>query len=277
MNIFPAIVFVFSFFVIVRIWIIKVKYREGKNSVALFLSGFIGFFLSLPISFELGLEMNYFLVPFAFLTIALFGFIGCLAFKVNPFYPNSGVGIVTVQREETDQQEKGEKKGSFYTPQTELESSRIVQSIVGSLGTPFYYLRNLNLKYMGDKLDFKIILLSPKAIYHIYPCNWTGKTEFTNSGAKRKEKEEMDAEDTTISSIYRKDMLKRMAIASGLSHLPVETVICMTNPTAEYETRQSTYRVIASEELTSFLREGQSLVDANKIEEFKNTLKKAAK
>lgn len=274
-NILPALFFIFLFILLGRVLIIPAPYKKGKFPISMALSGFFGFFLSLPIIFYPPFFHVYFFVPVLCFIVAVIGGVLCIVLNVNPFFPNEKVYQSKKKNQEMDssnmnkvsnENESTHLAQEKSTPvfQSEKESLASIWNELGKLPFPSRTFHDLSLKNSGEKLPFHFIVVGTTGIFHIYPCNWSGNVKFSNSGGLKTLESELDSKDYIMSTPYRNKMIQNIIRSTGYNNESIQPIICTTNPTISYTTNANTYAVVDVKDIFSYITNNTSLQPINR-------------
>lgn len=250
----PALVFVPSVFFLVFLSTLRLKTNMKKRLfISQTIAGFLGFAGTFGLPFYEPLRFAYTLVPVAFFIVFFFGFLGCLLTNVNPFDVKTPLFAPKPQKKKQDVITLLVEEDKPF-PQTLFEANKLVDLLLIKLGQPYQYFKQTQFANGEDTLEFPFIVTSPNGLFLIYPCNWSGEIEFTDSGAKKMYNLEHDSEDNSVTSVFREMFFKRLLDTIGLSKTPVKTIICATNPSAIVKGQPSKYVATDLAELMSELK-----------------------
>lgn len=262
-------------FVTIHILLIK-KQILKKSHVALFYTSLICFFYFLPFAAVYGTgTMWSHLVGGNFL-ICLYAMVGTLSFGVNPLFPKGTIRNV-IPKEWAKQKGNTELKMD-YEEQDLNSSVKIMNHALKMIPQDISIIKNVMLQNGNNTMTFFDILISPQAIYHLYPCNWGGRTTFTNTGSKKSEESTFDTPDYAIKSVYASDFITGLLSPLKLQRNNIIPVIVTTNKTSRIQGNPSSYKVVNVSHLESYLREpADPVYTSMAIEEIKNVFADAKK
>lgn len=257
-DIIPSLFYIFVFFIFFRLLIIPIKYKRGKNTIAITISGFFGFFLFTPIVFYDELHQSYFLVPIGFFVLCTIGIIGCLKENVNPLFPKDILFNVYDYEEAQAEKENVEKLPEVIN-QTKKESLKMINRELLKLNAPFNFYKNVEIRSSSERLGYHFIVTGPSGVFNIYPCNWNGDITFTNTGGTYDKETAHDTKNYVISSTYHKQLLDKVIHSVGMEKAEVTTLIVCTNPTSNIHGFPDNYEAVPVDKLINYIENFQEV------------------
>ena len=260
----------------VRVTLVR-KQVLRKNHIALFYASMIGFFFFFPFAIVYGPGSFWNGVVWITFVICLYALVGTVSYSVNPLFPKGIVRTVTVKKEQHNEKNIG-KLRIDYEEQDLNSSVNLINHALKVLPKDISLIKNVMLKNGSNTMTYFDILISPQAIYHLYPCNWGGTTTFTNTGAKKTEESAFDTQDYAIKSAYASEFLINLLAPLQIDRHHIIPVIVLTNKTARIQGEPTSYKVVHVSSLESYFREGRNPhYTSTQIEEMKKAIMDAKK
>lgn len=248
-NLLPVIFFVPLLYIIsLIIYFMKSTPMNMKFIVAGLFTGFFGFFLTVGIPLNSSYFYDYLLLPFSYAILFFVFSIICMVKNKNPFSPH-------------DPLFKKEKKKPLAPPmtafiQTKKEASDLVHLLLTRAKQPIEVAVDKSIPNGDDSIFFPFIAVTPKAIFTIFPCNWSGKIAYSKDTLVRYKKHSVDMFTNEVFDPFKEKVLTTYLEENNIKNIPIHKVVVATNPTAFFDPiKETDFSVVDLGDFSSFISE----------------------